>query len=221
MKENINEKRAENIVENGCAGGYIEQSVIDEMANYNLYDSNSEDGLHYHEKSPEEMERMHQEWEEDGFPQKSGAVDGSILVDRNNRFRSNTTLRQDENIGNFGEELFVTLTPVEIDFDLNDIDMEEVTNELQCLPQIIPDDDSDDAVGEAILDYAYEYCADTYVTTVHISDLSHIFNLREEGIIRGIRYIREYVSPLSEFDIYFVDDLLTVINRKLFEENSI
>ena len=51
MKENINEKRAENIVENGCAGGYIEQSVIDEMASFNLYDPNSEDGLHYHEKS--------------------------------------------------------------------------------------------------------------------------------------------------------------------------
>ncbi len=221
MKENINEKRAENIVENGCAGGYIEQSVIDEMASFNLYDPNSEDGLHYHEKSPEELERMHREWEEDGFPKKSGAADESILVDRNNRFRSNTTLRQEENIENFGEELFLTLTPVEIDIDLNDINVDDVTNALQNLPQIIPNNDSDDAIGEAILDYVYDYCADTYVTTVNTSELSHIFNIDEEGIIRGIRYICEHVRPLSEFDLYFVEDILTVINRKLFQENSI
>ena len=221
MKENINEKRAENIMENGCSRGNIEQSVIDEMANFNLYDPNSEDGLRYHEKSPEELERVQREWEKNGFPQESGSVDGNEFMDRDSMLRNNTIPRQDENIGNFGEELFMKLRSVEIDIDLDDIDMNDATNKLQCLPQIIPDDDSDDAIGEAILDYVYEYCADTYVTTVSASELSYIFKLHEEDIIRGIRYIREYVSPLSEFDIYFVDDLMTVINQKLFQENSI
>ena len=142
-------------------------------------------------------------------------------MDRNSRYYNNTTLSQDESLGNYGEELFLTLTPVEIDIDLNDINEDDVTNALQNLPQIVPDDDSDDAIGEAILDYVYDYCADTYVTTVSSSELSYIFKLHEEDIIRGIRYIREYVSPLSEFDIYFVDDLMRVINKKLFQENSI
>lgn len=142
-------------------------------------------------------------------------------MDRNSRYYNNTTLSQDESLGNYGEELFLTLTPVEIDIDLNDINEDDVTNALQNLPQIVPDDDSDDAIGEAILDYVYDYCADTYVTTVNTSELSNIFNIDEEGIIRGIRYICEHVRPLSEFDLYFVDDIMTVINRKLFQENSI
>lgn len=197
MKQSIDEKRAENTIESGCSGQYIEQRAIDEIDDSDLYDTNCEDRLYRNnEKSPEEPERM---------------------------------LSQDESLDNdieeLIEELMLQLPSVELDFDLDDIDVEDETNKLQVKPHIILDDNSDDAIAEVVLDYIYEYEYRTlsYVTTFSTYELSDILNIDKEGIIRGIRYICENYRPLSDFDIYFVefDDEMIVINRRWLEENSI
>lgn len=191
MKKNINEKRAENTIESGCSGQYIEQRAIDEIDDSDLYDTSCEDRLYrYNEKSPEEPERM---------------------------------LSQDESLDDDIEELMLQLPSVELDFDLDDIDVEDETNILQVKPHIILDDNSDDAIAEVVFDYIYEYEHEygelSYVTTFSTYQLSDILNIDEEGIIRGIIYICENYRPISDFDVYFVDDIMTVINRKLYEDS--
>lgn len=117
------------------------------------------------------------------------------------------------------EQLFESLTPID-DIELENIDIDAVlgADRGQVLQKYQPEEESDDAYAESILDYIYDRCLDDFITLVSVSDLAHILNTNEKAVIKGFRYIHEHYRPLP-FDIYFTADAMTIINRKLFSQN--
>ena len=147
----------------------------------------------------------------------------------NNGLRRSATTPEDKDVDHLGrpleqkdltvEQLFESLAPID-DIELENIDIDAVldTGRVQSLPKYQPEEETDDAFAESIMDYIYDRCLDDFITYVSVRDLAYILGANEEAVIKGFRYIHEHYRPLP-FDIYFTADAMTIINRPLFLQN--